>query len=81
MQELLRTNDPVLISFVEAILSEAGIPHLVADRHTSMIEGSIGAIPRRILVDGDDAAQARRLLRDADLGHHLSDETSSPGAR
>jgi len=72
VQELLRTNDAVLISFVEAILGEAGVIHMVADQHTSIIEGSIGAIPRRVLVDGDDFAQAQRLLRDADLGGHLS---------
>ncbi len=73
MQELLRTNDPVLISFVEAILGEAGIVHMVADQHTSILEGSIGAIPRRVLVDGDDLMQAQRLMRDADLGAQLSD--------
>ncbi|MGI9406573.1 MAG: DUF2007 domain-containing protein [Hyphomicrobiaceae bacterium] len=72
MQELLLTNDAVLISFVEAILSEAGIDHIVADRNMSIVEGSIGVIPRRILVPEDDLMQARRLLRDADLGVHLS---------
>lgn len=72
MQELLRTNDPVLISFVEAILSEADIVHMVADQHTSILEGSIGAIPRRVLVDDDDLMQAQRLLRDADLGSQLT---------
>ena len=73
MQELLRTNDPVLISFVEAILGEAGIVHMVADQFTSIVEGSIGAIPRRVLVDSDDLMQAQRILRDAELGAHLSD--------
>ncbi|MEO0618184.1 MAG: DUF2007 domain-containing protein [Pseudomonadota bacterium] len=80
MQELLRTNDLVLISFVEAILGEAKIVHIVADQHTSMIEGSIGAIPRRILVDDDDFNQARRLLKDADLGAHLCDPPKNAGA-
>ena len=76
MQELLRTNDPVLISFIEAILGEAGIVHMVADQHTSILEGSIGAIPRRVLVGEDDMMQAQRLLRDADLGAHLGDKSA-----
>ena len=77
MQELLRTNDAVLISFVEAILTDAGIAHLIADRNMSIVEGSIGIIPRRILVDADDLMQAQRLLRDADLGAQLSDKPAS----
>ncbi|MGI9405034.1 MAG: DUF2007 domain-containing protein [Hyphomicrobiaceae bacterium] len=75
MQELLLTNDAVLISFVEAILTEAGIAHIVADRNMSIVEGSIGVIPRRILVEQEDLMQAQRLLRDADLGDHLSSAT------
>lgn len=62
MQELLRTNDPVLINWVTALLEDAGIPVLVFDQHTSILDGSIGAIPRRVVVDSDDYIEAYRLL-------------------
>lgn len=65
MEELLRTNDLVLISFVEALLSDAGIGHLVLDQHMSMVEGSLGVLPRRMLVEEGRADEARQLLRDA----------------
>jgi Putative prokaryotic signal transducing protein len=71
MLEILRTNDPVLLSFVEAILADAGVTVLVADRHTSIIEGSIGVFPRRVLVPGDEGVVARRALTDAGLAMHL----------
>jgi len=71
VQELLRTNDAVLVSAIEALLDGAGIAHLVLDRNMSVLEGSIGILPRRILVPDDRLAQARRLLRDAGLGHEL----------
>jgi hypothetical protein len=65
MVELLRGNDPVLFSWVEALLKEAGILAVVMDQHMSVLEGSVGALPRRLMVAGADAARARRLLRDA----------------
>jgi hypothetical protein len=71
MIELLRTNDLVLISAVEAILAEIGIDVLVADQFTSSIEGSLGFLPRRVLVHGDDAAAARRALQEAGLAGEL----------
>ncbi|MFN8829267.1 MAG: DUF2007 domain-containing protein [Labrys sp. (in: a-proteobacteria)] len=71
MEELVRTNDPVLISAIEALLGAADIPCLVLDTHMSVLEGSLGIIPRRLLVPRDDLAQARRLLRDAGLAHEL----------
>lgn len=74
MKELIRTNNPALISFVEALLGEAGISHFVADRNISIVEGSIGAFPRRILVPEDEADAARRLLIDAGLGDELKPE-------
>ena len=74
MQNILRTNDPVLLSFVAALLSEAGIGHHVADTHISVLEGSIGAFPRRVMVADDAVAEARRLLRDAGLAAELIPE-------
>lgn len=71
MKELLRTNDPVLLSAVEALLDAADIGTLVLDAYTSVLEGSIGAIPRRMMVGDDDAARARALLTEAGLGHEL----------
>ena len=71
MQILLRTNDPVLLSFVQALLREAGVSHHVADAHISVLEGSIGAFPRRVLVADDDVAESRQLLHDAGLAAEL----------
>ena len=74
MHELVRTNDVVLISFIESLLDEAGLGYFVADRHMSAVEGSLGFLPRRILVVEDDAPAARRLLRDVGLAAELRDE-------
>ena len=65
MKELLRTNDPVRLSFVEALLSAAGIESVMLDQHTSIVEGSIGAIQRRIMVADRDYGRARTLLAEA----------------
>ncbi len=62
MVELLRTNDIVRLSFLGALLADAGIETVVFDSHTSVLEGSIGAIPRRLMVIGDDIDAARRVL-------------------
>lgn len=71
MRELVRTNDPVLVTVIEALLNGAKIPHVVLDRNMSVLEGSIGILPRRILVAEEHAADARKLLDDAGLGHEL----------
>jgi hypothetical protein len=63
--ELLRSNDIVRLSWLSALLSEAGIEAFLLDTHTSVIEGSIGALPRRLMVRDDDAARARQVLADA----------------
>jgi hypothetical protein len=67
MEELTRTNDPVLLSFVVALLEEAGIASSVADTNFSVIEGSIGAFPRRVLVDAERIDEARELVVEAEL--------------
>jgi hypothetical protein len=71
LRELVRTNDMVLVSAVGALLDGAHIHHLVLDQNMSIIEGSLGVLPRRILVHEDDNLQARQLLRDAGLAHEL----------
>lgn len=65
MVELLRSNDPVLISFTASLLVDAKIPHTVADSHMSVIDGSINAVTNRVLVAEDQLAAARELLADA----------------
>jgi len=74
MRELVRTNDAVLVSAVGALLDGAGIAHVVLDQNMSVLEGSIGILPRRILVAEEQARAARQLLVDAGLAHELRAE-------
>jgi hypothetical protein len=62
MVELLRTNDLVFLSFVQHTLNEAGVEHLVLDEYASAVEGSINAIPRRIVVDEQNIKYAQKLI-------------------
>lgn len=71
MREIVRTNDAVLVSAIEALLKSAHIHHLVLDQNMSVLEGSLGVLPRRILVPDELEGQARQLLQDAGLGHEL----------
>jgi hypothetical protein len=71
LRELVRTNDVVLVSAIGALLDAANIHHLVLDQNMSIIEGSLGILPRRILVHEDDNRVARQLLTDAGLSHEL----------
>jgi len=71
LRELVRTNDIVLVSAIGALLDGANIHHLVLDQNMSVIEGSLGVIPRRILVHEDDNREARQILSDAGLSHEL----------
>jgi len=71
MRELVRTNDAVVISAIEALLKSANIGHMVVDRNMSVLEGSIGIFPRRILVEDDQIEAARTLLEDAGFGNEI----------
>ena len=71
MEELMRTNNPVSVSFACSLLKEAEIIHFVADEHMSIVDGSLGILPRRIMVDGDELDTARQLMVDAGLGNEL----------
>ncbi len=71
MRELLRTNDAVLLSAIEALLNGAQIEHLVVDRNISVLEGSIGVFPRRVLVSEDHFKAAQQLLEEAGFGKEL----------
>ena len=67
MEELLRSNDPVWLSYVRHVLAEEGIAFLQLDEHMSALEGSVGAIPRRVMVLAEDVARARLCLGNATL--------------
>lgn len=71
LRELVRTNDAVLVSVIGALLDGAKIKHMVLDQNMSVLEGSLGILPRRFLVAEDDIAVARRLLTDAGLAKEL----------
>ena len=65
MVEVVRSNDPVYLSWAEAMLRAEGIASLMLDLHISAVEGNIGAFPRRLLVADDSLKRARQVLRDA----------------
>lgn len=67
MKEALRTNDLALLSYAAAVLAEQGIESAQFDQHASLIEGSIGAIQRRLMVLDEDWERAREILRDAGI--------------
>ena len=82
MAELVRTNNPGIISVIEGLLGGADIPYQVTDRNMSVLEGSISAIQVRILVRDDDEDEARELLTEAELGAWLRPvKGSARGAR
>ena len=67
MLEVMRSNDPTKIAFASALLSGEGIEVFEMDVHMSVLEGSIGVLPRRLMVRREDAHMARIALRDNDL--------------
>ncbi len=73
MLELVRTNDPVVISFIEALLRDAGIVHFIADQNMSIIEGSLGILAKRVMVDGERLDEAKRLLAEAGVAGEIKD--------
>ncbi|MGI9356200.1 MAG: DUF2007 domain-containing protein [Rhizobiaceae bacterium] len=74
MEELMRTNNPVSLSFAESLLKEAGIIHFLADTHMSIVDGSLGILPQRIMVDGQKLHLARELMKNAGLGAELPEK-------
>jgi hypothetical protein len=81
MRELLSTTDIVLLTYVNSLLSEAGISAMIADFHISSVEGSIGAFPRRVLVAAEDLDESIEILTDAGLSAHLTAGVNLPAAR
>lgn len=74
MQEIVRTNDAVLITAIEALLKSADIVCFVADQNMSVMEGSLGFLPRRILVSDDDKRRAAQLLTEAGYASALKSD-------
>ena len=75
MKELLRATDPVLIRYVDDLLRQSGIEPMILDRNMSVLEGSIGILPCRVLVAEEDLAAARRHIRDAGLEKWIIGDT------
>ena len=67
MKELFRSNDPVRMSRAVGLLEPAGIPAFQMDQHMSVLEGSLGILPQRLMVADRDEFMARAILRDAGL--------------
>jgi hypothetical protein len=67
VKELMRTNDPVLLSYVQALLKDARIEIEIFDLHFSFLEGSIGILPRRVMVADEDLTEARQILDAAEI--------------
>ncbi|WP_105429359.1 MULTISPECIES: DUF2007 domain-containing protein [Neorhizobium] len=71
MLEIIRTNDVVILSLAQSLMKDAGIYCMVADQSMSVLEGSLGLLQRRLMVDGERADEARRILKDAGLEAEL----------
>jgi len=72
MEELIRTNDLALISFIEALLKESNLRYTIADANMSIMEGSLGVLPRRVLVEAGRKEDAERILKEAGLSDELA---------
>lgn len=74
MRELIRTNDAVVLSFAQSLMKDAGIHSMIADQGMSILEGSLGLLPRRLLVEDDRGDEARRILTEAGLADELRED-------
>ncbi len=73
LKALVKSNDPVLMGYVCSLLKGADITHFMLDSNMSIMEGSVGIIPRRVMVADDQIAQARTLLHEAGLAHECAE--------
>ena len=69
MHEILRTNSPIVMSFVRSLLDEEGIESVELDSQIASLEGSVGGIQCRLVVEDLDADRAQSLLADANLDY------------
>ena len=67
MEELVRTNDAVFLSWLTARLAGMDIDAVILDTHTSIMEGSISAIQRRVMVLSEDLGKAQEILAEAEI--------------
>ena len=67
MRELLRTTDPTIVAFATALLQGEGIAAFPVDVHMSVLEGSVGILPRRLMVREQDLFIARIVMKDNDI--------------
>lgn len=74
MKAILKSSDPVLVSFAESVLADAAIPCVIFDHHMNITEGSIGIFPKRLMVPDERLTAARRVLTDAGLAADLADD-------
>ena len=74
METLIKSNDLILIGYVESLLRGADISHVVLDTNMSVLEGSVGAIPRRVVVNAHDINRARVILHDVGLAHEFAND-------
>jgi Putative prokaryotic signal transducing protein len=65
MRELIRTNDAVLLTYLEAVLNDAGVPHEILDAYSSVVDGSIPMVQRRVMVLDHDYDEAQKLVKTA----------------
>ena len=73
MIEIIRTNDPVELSWTRSVLADNGIECILLDAFMSVVEGSIGAIPRRLMVADEEEPRARAVLARARADLHERD--------
>jgi hypothetical protein len=73
VRAVLKTNDPVLLNFAEVLLTDSGIKAIVFDSHMSVMDGSIGILPRRLMVSDDEFERASDILKTS-----LADAKSQP---
>jgi len=67
MKELLKTNNAVRLSYAISLLRDRGLAPVVFDQHMSILDGSIGALPRRLMIDDGEYQAARRILIEAQV--------------
>lgn len=73
MKTLVKSNDPVLVGYVRSLLDDANIVHFVLDANMSVLEGSVGILPRRVMVADEEIGPARNLLHKAGLAHECAE--------
>ena len=71
MKEIARSTDPVRLSFLTALLSDGGITAILFDTHASIVQGSIGILPQRLMVADDEYDDAVDILKSAKEWHEL----------